>query len=97
MKPGQVEWFGASEAVLAKVREAARALEPFAAPKRWSAEILAATPSTPTASPAAASDGRDWRGWAFGASTVLVLIASKALFAPRLRGVHRLLHRGFSG
>jgi hypothetical protein len=95
MDPGSIEWFGASEAVLAKVRGAARGLEPFAAPERWPAELLAATSIAQPAPPTPSTESRDRRGWVFGATAVLVLIGS-AVFLARHRAP-RLLHRRFSG
>jgi hypothetical protein len=73
MRPGSVEWFGASEAVLDKVRAATEGLEPFAAPKRWPATI--SPPSATSATPTQGSDGRDWTRWALGAALALAVIA----------------------
>jgi hypothetical protein len=69
--PGEVEWFSISGAVLEKVRNAVRELQPFAAPKRWPATI-AAPSRLPTASPAGAN-GRDSTPWFFALAAALGL------------------------
>ena len=84
MKPGSVEWFGASKAVLDKVRGAIRGLEPFAAPKQWPTAISPPANNPPTTS-APGSDGRDWTPWAFAAGAALVVIAGAFSLARRLR------------
>jgi hypothetical protein len=83
MNPGSIEWFGASEAVLDKVREAIRGLEPFAAPQQWPTAI-SPPPNNPTAT-APGSDRRDWTQWAFVAGAALVVIAVVFSLARRRR------------
>ena len=87
MKPGSIEWFGAAESVLAKVRRAIRGLEPYSAPAQWPAVI-----SAPAVSPSAskpADDGREWLPWAAAGVAVLAALAFAFLLARRLR-IHRL-------
>jgi hypothetical protein len=84
MNPGSIEWFGASEAVLDKVRGAIRGLEPFAAPKQWPTAITPPASNPPTGS-APGSDGRDRTPWAFAAGAALVVIAVGFSLARRLR------------
>jgi hypothetical protein len=83
MNPGSVEWFGASEAVLDKVRGAIRGLEPFAAPKQWPT-VISPPANNPTAS-APGSDRRGWTPWAFASGAALVVIAVVFSLARRLR------------
>jgi hypothetical protein len=83
MNPGSIEWFGASEAVLEKVRGVIRGLEPFAAPKQWPT-VISPPANNPTAS-ARGSDRRDWTPWAFAAGAALVVIAVVFSLARRLR------------
>jgi hypothetical protein len=83
MNPGSVEWFGAPEAVLDKVRGAIRGLEPFAAPKQWPT-VISPPANNPTAS-ARGSDRRDWTPWAFAAGAALLVIAVVFSLARRLR------------
>jgi hypothetical protein len=92
MSPGSVEWFGASEAVLDKVRTAIEGLEPFAAPYGWKASLLAAPQLTPNAP---AAESRDWTRWVLAAA--LVLLAAAGFLSLRLRLRRPLLHRSFSG
>ena len=82
MALGSVEWFGASEAVLDKVRKASSGLDPFAAPSGWTFSLLATPQLTPSAP---AAESRDWTSWIFGAAAVLVLLAAAGLLARRLR------------
>jgi hypothetical protein len=84
MNPGSIEWFGASEPVLDKVRGAIRGLEPFAAPKQWPPVISPPANNPPTTS-APGSDGRDWTPWAFAAALALAVLAVVFSLARRLR------------
>jgi hypothetical protein len=88
MRPGQVEWFGAAESVLAKVRSSSRKLEPFSAPAQWPTAI-AASADPPHVATAPPRDGREWLPWALAAVAVLAAIAIASLLARRLR-LHRL-------
>ena len=81
---GSVEWFGASEAVLEKVRTAARNLEPFAAPGQWPSTIEASAPPSSTAS-IPASGSREWMAWGLAAAVAIVFIGVAAFLARRLR------------
>ena len=83
MRPGSVEWFGASPAVLDKVREATSGLEPYAAPKRWPTVISPPSPSPATS--ARASDGGEWARRALAAALALLVIAVVFSLARRVR------------
>jgi hypothetical protein len=85
MNPGSIEWFGASEAVLDRVRQTSRGLEPFAAPKEWPRVISPPANNPTTSSPG--SDRRDWTRWAFAAGAVLVVIACSLARRLRLQGL----------
>jgi hypothetical protein len=87
MKPGSVEWFGAAESVLAKVRRAIRGLAPYSAPAQWPAAISApADVSLSTSKPA---DARNWLPWALAGVGMLAALALAFLLGRRLR-IHRL-------
>ena len=83
MRPGSVEWFGATGAVLDKVRAATRGLEPYAAPERWPTVI--SPPSASPATPQRASDGAGWTRWALAAALALLVIAIVISLARRVR------------
>jgi hypothetical protein len=88
MKPGSVEWFGAAEPVLARVRAVARTLEPFPAPKRWPTAIAAPANPTPTA-PTPAADGRAWLPWVLTAVATLIAIGLVFALGRRMIRVRR--------
>lgn len=83
MRPGSVEWFGATEAVLDKVRDATRGLQPYAAPKQWPTVI--SPPSASPATPERASDGGEWTRWALAAALALLVLAIVFSLARRVR------------
>ena len=83
MRLGSVEWFGATEAVLDKVRDATRGLEPYAAPKRWPTVI--SPPSASPATPERARDGGGWTRWALAAALALLVLAIVFSLARRVR------------
>lgn len=89
MKPGAIEWFGASEPVLEKVRGAVGGLEPFAAPKQWPAAIHPPAVGS-LATSALPSDGRNWTLWGLVAAFVVVAIwLGRRLHLERLRPAER--------
>jgi hypothetical protein len=87
MYAGSIEWFGASEAVLDKVRTAVRGLEPYAAPERWPRAISPPPIDAPSAPLASAR--RDWTGWAVAAALALIAVAIVFALVRRIR-VRRL-------
>jgi hypothetical protein len=84
MEPGSIEWFGASAAVLEKVRRATAGVEPYSAPRQWPTEISPPALDAPAA-PVVGTDGRDWTRWALSAGLALAAVAFAVLLARRLR------------
>ena len=84
IRPGSIEWFGASAAVLEKVRRATYGVDPYSAPKQWPTAISPPALDAPPA-PAARNDGRDWSRWALSAGLLLAAAAVAFAFARRLR------------